>query len=489
MQLPPDFISRAKIVLNLELKDFIKGFSEPKPTSVRFNKNKSSISTIQNRVPWSKNSYYLKYRPFFFKDPSIYAGKYYVQEASSMFIEHIINQVFNQKNAVKILDLCSAPGGKSTLISSLFSNDSLLIANEVEKKRVTALEENLTRWGNINCLISSSSISKFRELNEFFDLILVDAPCSGEGMFRKDYKAIERWSPKLVQNCANLQKEIIDAVIPSLKKEGFLIYSTCTFSEEENEKNIEYAINNHTVRSVPVEYHKEWGITETKKELNEETQYGYRFYPHKVKGEGFFCSLLQKVNSSKTSLEEKRHQKVKKEKGDTYSLITNNKSIKKSQIESILNLIEESLRKEVILIEKKYEVFAIPRIWQDYLEDVYKKLNVLKLGIKVCTIKIDNIIPSHELALSNIINPDLPYFDLNYKEAILFLKKHPFDLDTNGKKGWFLVKYKNLNLGWVKCLGNRFNNYYPKNLILKKDFDVSECEVEKRGIELLVEGI
>ncbi|MGZ3814731.1 MAG: hypothetical protein ACXVJN_23130 [Mucilaginibacter sp.] len=205
------------------------------PTSIRLNPFKISSIKGDSRVPWCNEGFYLDSRPSFTFDPLFHAGCYYVQEASSMFIDHILHYINKDSDGIKVLDLCAAPGGKSTLINSALKSNDLLVANEIIKTRVPVLTDNLTRWGTSNSIVTNNDPKDFGRLKGFFDIILVDAPCSGSGMFRKDPAAMNEWSEANVNLCHQRQERILADIYPSLKEDGYLIYSTCSYSVEENE--------------------------------------------------------------------------------------------------------------------------------------------------------------------------------------------------------------------------------------------------------------
>ena len=243
-------------------------------------------------VPWHEDGYYLSKRPQFTLDPLFHAGCYYVQEASSMFLGEVLNQHVKRDSIV--LDMCAAPGGKSTLISQYLGEEGLLVSNEVVRQRVFILSENIQKWGNGNTVVTHNYAADFgNKLQNLFDCILVDAPCSGEGMFRKDAGAVEEWSQKNVNECVSRQCQILDEVWDALKPGGVLIYSTCTFNQEENEKNVQWIIDELGAEVLPVAHDASWGIVEG--------SVGYHFYPHKVKGEGLYMCALRKKGESGAS--------------------------------------------------------------------------------------------------------------------------------------------------------------------------------------------
>jgi 16S rRNA C967 or C1407 C5-methylase (RsmB/RsmF family) len=242
--------------------------------------------TIHERVPWSQYGYYLSERPSFTFDPLFHAGCYYVQEASSMFLEQALKQTIDITRSLKILDLAAAPGGKSTHIQSLISKNSLLVTNEVIRSRGNILKDNIIKWGCDNVVVTNNDPRDFARLENYFDVIVVDAPCSGSGLFRRDEEAIGEWSENNVQLCSQRQQRILADVWPALKKEGVLIYSTCSYSKEEDEEIVEWMNEELSIVNCQLSIDKNWKIVESTG--------GYRFWPDKVKGEGFFITCVKK---------------------------------------------------------------------------------------------------------------------------------------------------------------------------------------------------
>ncbi|MEP6674275.1 MAG: RNA methyltransferase [Ferruginibacter sp.] len=433
----------------------IEGFDEPafvavhdsgeQIISVRLNPDKKVSNTlpIANNVLWSSNGYYLFERPIFTLDPLLHAGAYYVQEASSMFLEEALKQSVDISQPLKVLDLCAAPGGKSTLLQSIISPESLLVSNEVIKARVNILAENITKWGAANVVVTNNDPAHFKRLENYFDVIVVDAPCSGSGLFRKDPEAIKEWSLNNVQLCSQRQQRILSDILPSLKEGGKLIYSTCSYSVEEDEDIMNWLKQKFPLENVKLEINKDFGIVETHADGNS----GYRFYPDKIKGEGFFIAVFQKKI---TDILSDRKIKAKAKSTD---------QVNKNDIETIRPFVNNV--DELFFIKQADEIIALPLQLKDELPVLQSALYIKKAGIKIGSIIRNELLPDHELALSNIINPDVISIEVDKTTALQYLRKEEIKIETT-VKGWALIKYNGLPLGWIKILPNRSNNYYPK---------------------------
>ncbi len=442
MELPIQFIERTKEIVPEEIDLLLDALNQTVPVSVRFNnkinENRLLEELTKEEIKWCPGSYYLSSRPLFTADPLFHAGAYYVQEASSMFLAQI---ALNFLQDCKIgLDLCAAPGGKSTLLKQFLDKDCLLISNEIVRTRAQILAENLTKWGDPNSIVTNNDSKAFSELYSLFDFVVVDAPCSGEGMFRKDHNAITEWSLQNVQICAERQRDIIENSWPSLKQEGILVYSTCTYNKEENEDNIQWICEELGASILKFDISKFPGITETVE--------GYRFYPHKTKGEGFFISILKKT------AENPRKVKIKP-KLPKFSKIISPVGLK-------YKLKSES---DFVYIESETRIKAYHKKWIDYHLFLESNLNCFESGIEIAEKKGKDIIPSHQLAMSKLMEKS-EILELNYEQAISYLKKESLIL-YDQKVGYILVGYKGLALGWIKNLGNRCNNLYPGHWKIK----------------------
>lgn len=288
MNLPEDFKQEIKS-LDIDHDEFLCSLDLSSHTSIRRHKHKSDPDNYKHleQVDWCTLGYYLEERPRFDIEPSFLTGEYYVQEASSMFLSHALDQLtlFDNEQQPLVLDACAAPGGKSTILLDFLNGRGTLVANEVIRSRVKVLSENIIKWGYSNSIVTNSDISKFSK-DVPFDLLVVDAPCSGEGLFRKDPKSIDHWSLEHVQHCAARQKRILADASQLIKPGGYLVYSTCTYNKKENEDQIKWLMSEYNFSVVPIDCPDDWNIHSSSE--------GYRFLPHLTKGEGLFMSILKK---------------------------------------------------------------------------------------------------------------------------------------------------------------------------------------------------
>ena len=442
-KLPADFLNSLK---SCDLPD-PEGFvavhdSTELLTSIRLNPFKKAEPHFEykGRVPWNSSGYYLEERPSFTQDPLFHAGCYYVQEAGSMFLEQALQQSLNLSASLKVLDVSAAPGGKSTLINSLLNAESLLVANEPIKSRADVLAQNLSRWGTTNCIVTNNYPERFSTLQNFFDALVLDAPCSGSGLFRKQPEAVEEWSMDAVQSCSLRQQSILKEVLPALKENGILIYSTCSYSVEENEDIVKWLVEMHDMEYVPLQIKADWGITAT--------EYGYRFYPHLTKSEGFFCAVMRKKTAGKTSFRP-AHKTNPTQKHE-------------------LHLLQEFVHdKELILQKVKERFHLMNESVLDFLNRFEKQFYFKKAGTLVGEIKGGKLVPEQEVAWSVYLKESVKRIDLDKASALLYLKKENFP-KGNFETGLALISYKNFGLGWAKVMENRINNYLPSELRILK---------------------
>jgi 16S rRNA C967 or C1407 C5-methylase (RsmB/RsmF family)/NOL1/NOP2/fmu family ribosome biogenesis protein len=447
MNLPEAFKENIKSRLGADYEAFIESLITPSPTSVRLNPFKKNTPLAEGaEVLWHPEAYYLPERPVFTLDPAFHTGAYYVQEASSMFIAEAVKQTVDLSKPLRVLDLCAAPGGKTTLLASLLNENSILVANEVIKSRVGVLKENLEKWGYANYIVANEDPEEMINLEEFFDVVLVDAPCSGEGLFRKDPEAVNEWSENNVNVCTARQKRILQAAAMLVAPKGILLYSTCTYNEKENQQNVAWFTQVADFEKVKLNIPSEWNIDESKG--------GYQFFPHKVKGEGFFLSVFRKQPNLPI-----REQGVK---------IKLNK-LPNRQIDSVKKYLNSPDDFE-LFIKNEGTVIAINKnVIKDFgivLWAIEKRSSGLEIGL----MKGNDFVPSHGLALSNVINKNLPAIELSKENALKFLKREPFDT-PEVSNGWILIRYEGLNLGWIKVIGDRINNYLPKEWRIRMEIN------------------
>ena len=302
-QLPAAFTEKTRQLMGEQrFERYLQSFEEEPPVSIRVNPRKMEDGRWKiddgTPVPWCRNGYYLKKRPNFTMDPLLHAGCYYVQEAASMFLDEVLRQYspLLLEGSGEALDMCAAPGGKSTLLRSVLPEDCVLYSNEPIRNRANILLENVTKWGYKNHIVTNNYPKDYRKSKLRFDFILCDVPCSGEGMFRKDEATIREWSPQNVEKCWQLQREIVDDAWACLHPGGLLIYSTCTFNTKENEENIRYFLEQYDdMEVVPIDIKPEWNITGSLLEGFHEAV--YRFIPGITRSEGLFICVLKKKGS------------------------------------------------------------------------------------------------------------------------------------------------------------------------------------------------
>ncbi len=443
MALPSEFIERTRALLGPDFSRLEAALQTDAPASLRINRAKHTPAPRQARpVGWCESGYYLDERLTFTFDPLFHAGAYYVQEASSMFLEQAIRQEVT--GPVKCLDLCAAPGGKSTHLVGLLPEGSLLVSNEVIRSRSYILAENIAKWGNPCAVVTQNDPADFGELPHFFDVIVADAPCSGEGMFRKDTDSAGQWSVANVQLCASRQRRILGDVWEALKPGGLFIYSTCTYNTEENEENVRYLIEELGAEPVRIALRPEWGVEGALK-------YDYpvcRFFPHKTKGEGFFLAAVRKAEGEKREIRLKH--KPKKEK-------TQAAAVPPAQLRAWLHAPDDY---RIEFIREGWT--AIPRLHEAAYSLLAARLNILSAGVRLGEIKGKEVAPAPALALSTARRPEaFPAATLDWAGAICYLRKETLCLPPSLEKGYVLIGYDGQALGFVKQLGNRANNLYP----------------------------
>ncbi|MBQ7420944.1 MAG: hypothetical protein IJV27_02180 [Prevotella sp.] len=413
MKLPEDFKRETKRLMGSELYgQLLRGLDEEPTVSIRLNPLKCKLEEVQiplesGKVAWCPTGFYLKERPNFTFDPLFHAGVYYVQEASSMFIDHVLRSILPE-SPVQMLDLCAAPGGKSTAARALLPAGSVLFTNEPMRQRVQILSENIQKSGYENVIVTNNFAADYRKAGLQFDVVLCDVPCSGEGMFRKEAVALADWSLQNVEKCRRLQREIVADIWPCLKPGGLMIYSTCTFNVHENEENVAWIAEELGAEFVPIEVQADWQITGS---LIDEHPV-YRFIPGKSRGEGLFMAVLRK-------------------RGD---------KVADSKVPS----------------------------WKDLRSVALKRLNVVYDGVKEAERRGKQLVPDHSEALSAGLDMEkYPVAAVDYRQAVAYLRKEAVVLPPETPKGIVLLTYQNAPIGFAKNVGNRANNLYPQEWRIK----------------------
>ena len=447
MKLPAQFEDTMRQLLGDEYDAFRTALLGEPAVSIRLNRAKCSARPGYEAVPWATDGYYLPERPAFTFDPWLHAGCYYVQEASSMFVEQALRQHLGEARVA--LDLCAAPGGRSTLLRSLLPDDCVLVSNEVMRPRAQVLAENITKWGHPRCIVTSNYPADFTPMGPTFDLILVDAPCSGEGMFRKDEVAVAEWSSENVVTCWQRQRDILTDIWPTLRPGGLLIYSTCTFNTQEDEENVRWMVDTLGAELLPVATEPSWGITPS---LVPDVAHAYRFLPGRTRGEGFFLAVLRK--SADTAIADtfrpaKAKKKEKKGKQPAVAIpaeckgwLTNANAYTYKALDA--------------------EVIALPVDMESLHATLSDHLYLIKAGITLAELKGRDALPAHDLAMSTALCPDaFARCELTYLDALRYLRREAIVLPADMPRGFVLVTYRDMPLGFVKNLGNRANNLYP----------------------------
>lgn len=394
---------------------FMDAMDRDAPTSIRINRLKCTEDSLSDllgeahqRVTWCDDGYYLPIRPSFTFDPRFHAGWYYVQEASSMFLFRVLHQLVHEP--INILDLCAAPGGKTTTALAAIPDGSRMVCNEPIRLRANILAENIQKWGRDGVVVTNNYPKDIARSKMMFDVILCDVPCSGEGMFRKDDRAIGEWSTQKVAQCAALQREIVAEAWKCLADDGILVYSTCTFNAHEDEENVEWVCRELGAEPIEIATYKEENILGSLVEAIHLPV--YRFIPGVTNGEGLFMAVVRKKGSSAIARGE-------------------DSSHKKGKI-------------------------------------AHSGLRVLYDGIPECERKGKSLVPPHALALSaNFDSTRYPVIEVDLDTAISYLRREAILLPPNSPRGYVVIAYQGARLGFAKNIGNRANNLYPQEWRIK----------------------
>lgn len=451
MSLPAAFVETMQVQLGSEWLRFEQSLEEPPPVSLHYNRSKPGETVLfaGPAVPWNPQAVYLEERPVFTLDPHFHAGRYYVQEAGSMLLAPILQQIqaASDRPFQAALDLCGAPGGKTSLLLNYLPQECLVVANEVIKNRYAVLRENLVKWGRANVISTQGDSSQFEALAGLFDLVLVDAPCSGEGLFRKNRKARAEWSTDHVQFCASRQRRILHNALSLVREGGFLIYSTCTYNAQENDENVNWICAQGGFEVFSLSLPEKWGIVST--------QVGQQCYPHRTRSEGFYVSVLQKTG-------------VARKPGKVRPLRYFTKADKAMKHAGAAWL---SPKKDWdFLTDPQGQLYFMEERHRDLLARLSSAFAKIMPGTLLGTIKGRHLIPAHALALSVHQGEALPGIEVDQTTALAFLRKQDLkDYLPAPVTGWQLIRYDGYGIGWVKVLPRRVNNYLPKQYRIRMD--------------------
>ncbi len=433
--------------------------------SIRINPYKFKGSLDLPVVPWCKEGYMVGVGHTFAYDPAFHSGWYYVQEAASMFVQQALNSLhFEAKEPLLCLDLCAAPGGKSTLLSTWLGQKGTLVSNEIMGSRAEILKENTIKWGIGNTIVTNNDPAHFAQVGEIFDLMLIDAPCSGEGLFRRDTAARNEWSAKQVEVNVERQQTILDHAWQGLKEGGYLIYSTCTFNTKENEEQVAFIQERWGAEIIAIPTDKTWNIYQHIPHGN------YRFFPHLTDGEGFALVVLRKTSTSnegKARYRSKARSPIQAEK--KFPLI---------------NYIDtEASQTQCYSANEHFMALTAHQV--ECCQGALNTLHIKYAGIDIGTLKQKDFIPAQALAHSIYLKEDaFPIYHSSYEEAITFLMRENFIPSNESSKGLNLIRYNQAPLGFMKFISpTRTNNYYPAEWRIRQapenntmdKFIVSKC--------------
>lgn len=441
--LPREFCDMASrlAVLEPRVDGLVEALESTEPAvSVRFNPRKRPVALppAAEPVEWWPDGYYLSERPQFTLDPAMHQGRYYVQDASSMYIARILSRF---DTPVAYLDACAAPGGKTTAALDALPEGSLVVANEFDFRRAEILKENITKWGAPGVMVTRGDTARFQRLTNTFDIIAADVPCSGEGMMRKDAGAVAQWSPALVKQCAERQRRIIDNLWGALRPGGYFIYSTCTFNLDENEHIVRYIIDTYGAESISTEPHSPAILPAIG---GDPDLHACRFMPHLTRGEGLFIALLRKPGTAPGASR----------------AIASGKTVRQPRLpfklppwwpESLEPLLEGDT------------LYAVEPRWRQLVDTLCRQLDVIMPGVEIATLKGRDLIPAQGAAMlaGMEMSAAVPRVEIDRDDALTFLRREALTLPAGVPRGFILLTHGNLPLGWVKNLGSRTNNLYP----------------------------
>jgi 16S rRNA C967 or C1407 C5-methylase (RsmB/RsmF family)/NOL1/NOP2/fmu family ribosome biogenesis protein len=444
--LPEEFKLTMREVLGDDAERLFQALDTTPDVAIRLNPAKVANAPEGEPVPWCRFGRYLGERPQFTLDPLMHGGAYYVQEASSQFVEHLMRDII--ADGCRVLDMCAAPGGKSTVYSMLAGRDGLVVANDISRSRALALKDNVERWGMGNVVVTNSEPRHIAAFEHFFDVVAVDAPCSGEGMFRKMMEAREEWSPSSPAVCSARQREILAEAWLALRPGGTLLYSTCTFNPSEDEDIVRWLMEEYgdeLEESDRVATEDSWGIVRSDIGAFQ----CFHFYPHSARGEGFFAAIARKKSGTIRRVMPKARKKVFA-------------AVKGADADAVARWVDEPEKMTFRLIGE--DIYGYRTAVVEDITRLAESLTVLSSGVEMGQIFKGKLKPAHALSLYVGLNRDaVPVREVSLDDARNYLRRadiaaQQFDEGINA------VSYGGVVIGFVKRIGNRCNNMYPKEL-------------------------
>lgn len=471
MDLPASFISSTSLLFGADrFSVFASALDSPSPVSIRLNpikcRNGERPAEGAVQVPWCADGWYLPMRPAFTFDPLLHAGLYYVQEASSMFLHHVLRETV--KRPVVALDLCAAPGGKTTTARTVLPPGSVLVSNEPVALRAAVLTENVQKWGHADMIVTRNLPREYGQSGLSFDVIVADVPCSGEGMFRKEEDALSQWTPRHMETCAALQRSIVQDVWPALREGGLMIYSTCTYNRQENEDNVAWICEELGAETVALSCPDEWHVQPSVRD----DVTAYRFIPGYTRGEGLFMAVLRKHGGKFPS--------DVVDDGMSASGCRNNgrqraarrgRRVKAAECADpkTLEQLLQAVTGDVVVKSDGDRWRAIPSAWSELYDRVTAHLHVLHAGVPLGTMKGQRLVPSSAMAQCAAVSGDgLPRVELRWAEAVAFLRHEPIVPTPDMPKGYVIVTYRGHGIGMVKNIGNRANTLLPQEWRIRR---------------------
>ncbi|MFM7103992.1 MAG: methyltransferase RsmF C-terminal domain-like protein [Flavobacteriales bacterium] len=440
--IPERFVERIKSQYPADIVEpWLQSLDQLPAASVRLNPQKCK-AVFEHSLPvlWCDSGRHLADRPLFAADPFYHGGVYYPQESSSMILAWVLEQLQFDEERIDALDVAAAPGGKTLILSDFLRHKGRVIANEMDSRRCSILEENISRWGCDNVIVTQGTSAQLKNLCQQFQLVLLDAPCSGEGMFRKDYHARAQWNEELVSSCARLQKNILNDISDLVAPEGFLVYSTCTFSDEENLHQLDRLCESGEYDNVLLQPPSNWGITLQTSKFSSALQ----CIPGRVRGEGLTMGVLRKKGL-------KLKQNIK-----PAGLFRELRSSEQKKL---------PIDAEDIFYNEKKDHYVCSKFRVDELNSISAAIPIRKSGIAMGHLAGDSFIPDHELAMAPRFKIHYPSFPVDEHQARRYLAGETWPSEFSA--GWSRIEYESVTLGWIKSLGGRFNNYLPKPLRLR----------------------